>query len=519
MTIPLPSSLERGSLIGKQGTYLKRLEEKYEVRINFPRDGRKGGDDDETPRNNGASSNEITIRGGKKGAADAKGELVALIAYEQENGNVVTFTVSVKALPRILGKAGSQVNQIKEDTGVQSVDVDQQGDEATTATVTLRGTKSGTKKAREAIEAIAKEVDNEARFTIQIPREYHTTLIGSGGSSIRELIVKAGGPTDARLSGNTVRFPRQGDASQADNVVITAPKAVAEKIRTALEKEVESLKSRIVYGVAVPQSQHASIIGKGASAVQELQRKHGVKVTMPSWNEYAQAGEITNPEDVKDAPASDVIKIVGPREAAIAAAADLSVCLSLSRNLAESPLTPSPPRAIPIEQKGRPASSTASRTISIPTKYHAKIAQGGRFFRSLPSGTRVTHEGQKPPSSKAGARKPPASASASASGTSTPTARIDDDTPASGEEQQQQEVEFQLVALYSDSEGDEDESEESSIPWVINSTSEEDAQRVLEEIEKALEQARRASHVGWVTVPRGLSEFYDLRLCARLPSA
>lgn len=254
---------------------------------------------------------------------------MALIAYEQENGNVVTFTVSVKALPRILGKAGSQVNQIKEDTGVQSVDVDQQGDEATSATVTLRGTKSGTKKAREAIEAIAKEVDNEARFTIQIPREYHTTLIGSGGSSIRELIAKAGGPTDSRLSGNTVRFPRQGDG--ADNVTITAPKAVAEKIRAALEKEVESLKSRIVFGVAVPQSQHASIIGKGASAVQELQRKHGVKITMPSWNEYAQAGEISNPEDVKDVAESDIIKVVGPREAAVAAAADLSVRFASSR--------------------------------------------------------------------------------------------------------------------------------------------------------------------------------------------
>lgn len=185
LTIPLPASLERGSLIGKQGTYLKRLEDKYEVRINFPRDGRKGGnaDDDDSPRPSASNSNEITIRGPKKGADAAKGELVALIAYEQENGNVVTFTVSTKALPRILGKGGASINQIKDDTGVASVDVDQENDDSPTSTITVRGTKSATKKAQDAILAIAKEVDSEARFTVNVPKEYHTTLIGAGGSS------------------------------------------------------------------------------------------------------------------------------------------------------------------------------------------------------------------------------------------------------------------------------------------------------------------------------------------------
>lgn len=178
LTILLPSSLERGSLIGKQGTYLKRLETNYSVRINFPKD-RKNSDDADDKSGN---PNEITIRGGKTGAAAAKKELVDLIEYEKENGNVVVFTVSVKSLPRILGKAGAQVIQIKEETNV-SVDVDQADDDAVTATITLRGTKAGTASAKSMILAIAKEVDDEARLTIEIPRTFHTTLIGSGGSS------------------------------------------------------------------------------------------------------------------------------------------------------------------------------------------------------------------------------------------------------------------------------------------------------------------------------------------------
>jgi polyribonucleotide nucleotidyltransferase len=125
----------------------------------------------------------IVIRGPSKGAQAAKGELVDLISYEKEHGNTISFSVPVKALPRILGRGGSQVNQIKDDTGVASVDVDQESPEAEEATISLRGTKTSIKNARAEIEKIAKEVSNEARIEMEIPKEYHTTLIGSGGSS------------------------------------------------------------------------------------------------------------------------------------------------------------------------------------------------------------------------------------------------------------------------------------------------------------------------------------------------
>ncbi|GJN91319.1 hypothetical protein Rhopal_004339-T1 [Rhodotorula paludigena] len=472
LTIPLPASLDRGSLIGKQGTYLKRLEERHEVRINFPRGGGKGED---APASTGPQ--EITIRGPSKGAKAAQGELVALIEYEKEHGNVVAFDVPVKALPRILGRGGSQVNQIKDDTGVASLDVDQASPEATTATVTLRGTKSALKKAREAVEKIAQEVQDELRLELDVPREYHTTLIGSGGSSIRDLIARCGGPTDTRASGNTVRFPRQGDGK--DTVVITAPSAVANKIRAALEAEVASLASRVVWGVAVPSSAHAAVIGKGAQALQDLQRKHGVKVVMPGWNEYAQVGEPENQADLAEANERDIVKVVGPKEAALAAATDLQAVK---------------PRGGAASGASTPAAHSVE--IAVPTKLHAQVAQGGRFFRSLPSGTRVSHRGVKPPSSALKAKKPPAPA---AKGSSASAARIDDD---GAEASNVDELVFQLVSLH-ESNGDGADGDE-SIPWVVESRTAEDAESVADEIRKNLAKAEAASHVAWITVPRGL---------------
>lgn len=481
LTIPLAASLDRGSLIGKQGAFLKRLEDRYDVRINFPR-GNKGDD------SAGATPQEISIRGPSKGAKAAQGELVALIEYEKEHGNVSTFSVPVKALPRILGRGGSQVNQIKDETGVASLDVDQENQESTSATITLRGTKSAIKKAREAVEKIADEVQNELRLELDIPREFHTTLIGSGGSSIRDLIARCGGPTDARASGNTVRFPRQGDGK--DTVTITAPSAVAEKIRAALEREVELLKSRVVWGVVVPHQAHAAVIGKGAQALQDLQRKHGVKVVMPGWNDYASAGEPENQDDLAEADARDLVKVIGPKDAALAAATDLQAVKPRGGAGGSGASTPGGAAAHSVE-------------VAVPKKLHAQVAQGGRFFRSLPSGTRVSHRGIKPPSSALKSKKPPAPSSAPVTNGA---ARIDDDVDASANGASDGEaLEFQLVPLHGDENGDSvDGAADDVIPWVVESRTQEDAESVADEIRRNLAKAQDASHVGWVTVPRGL---------------
>lgn len=194
---------------------------------------------------------------------------------------------------------------------------------------------------------------------------------------VRDLIVDAGGPSDSRASGLTVRFPRQGEPS--DTVTITAPTAVATKIKAALEKEVAALQSRVVWGVQVHQSHHRTVIGKGASALQELQKKHGIKIIMPGWNEWAATGEVANAEEVKDVAPSDLVKLSGPRDAVIAAAAELkvrclTVCFGSSADVPRIPFRqldlPKPLRSIPSKSQENctpkspkvDASSAPSRT-------------------------------------------------------------------------------------------------------------------------------------------------------------
>jgi predicted PilT family ATPase len=61
------------SLIGQSGKYVIRLEEKYGVKITFPREAAENG---EGKTRESLKPDEVLIKGGKKGVAGAKSEIV-----------------------------------------------------------------------------------------------------------------------------------------------------------------------------------------------------------------------------------------------------------------------------------------------------------------------------------------------------------------------------------------------------------------------------------------------------------
>jgi predicted PilT family ATPase len=61
------------SLIGQSGKYAIRLEDKYAVKITFPRQGAENG---ENKTREPLKQDEVLIKGGKKGVAGAKAELL-----------------------------------------------------------------------------------------------------------------------------------------------------------------------------------------------------------------------------------------------------------------------------------------------------------------------------------------------------------------------------------------------------------------------------------------------------------
>ncbi|ORX50501.1 hypothetical protein DM01DRAFT_1409020 [Hesseltinella vesiculosa] len=80
LQLSVPKQFHR-FLIGPNGRYVKKLEDKYNVFVKFPKGSVVNGDDSPIPGNN---PNTITIRGRKKDATAAKDELNELYEYEKE---------------------------------------------------------------------------------------------------------------------------------------------------------------------------------------------------------------------------------------------------------------------------------------------------------------------------------------------------------------------------------------------------------------------------------------------------
>jgi hypothetical protein len=80
LSLKVPKEFHR-FLIGPSGRYVKKLEDKYNVFIKFPKSGNRG---DESPSGAPTNPNEITVRGGKKDAQSAKEELMELYEYEKD---------------------------------------------------------------------------------------------------------------------------------------------------------------------------------------------------------------------------------------------------------------------------------------------------------------------------------------------------------------------------------------------------------------------------------------------------
>ncbi|KAJ1769655.1 hypothetical protein IW140_005038 [Coemansia sp. RSA 1813] len=291
-TVTVPAAIHK-SLIGTGGRYVKKLEDKYAVRIQFPSARRDAGDDSPA-----LSADEIRIRGGRKGVEGAKAELLELAAYEAEHNHTVRFTVPAECLPHVVGRAGANINEIKDDSNTR-INFGDALDGRVEATVV--GTRAGVRLAREAIEAVVAEHEAQVDVVVQVPVRHHRFLIGSQGSRVRELVQSAGGNPDATTGASAcrVQFPRASENS--DSIRIRGDRSIVEAVRERLEQLVAERERMTTVAVSIPISQHAFVIGRGGAHLKQLQDEHSVEIHFRSRgpSRVEPSSEGTDPSTVR----------------------------------------------------------------------------------------------------------------------------------------------------------------------------------------------------------------------------
>ncbi|KAK7053480.1 hypothetical protein VNI00_004106 [Paramarasmius palmivorus] len=438
------------SLIGQNGKYVIRLEEKYGVKITFPR---QASDNGEGKTREPLKLDEVLLKGGKKGVAQAKSEILEAVEFEKESNNVLKFTVPTRSVARILGRGGASINEIKDATEAQ-IDIDKTDDGAVT-NVTVRGTKKAISAAKAAILAIAEQVTEEVTVTVKVESKFHRSLIGAGGQGLKDLVSKCGGPTDSRQLASLIRFPRQGEGETSDEVRLRGEPKLVSKLQSELEKIVAELRDRVVLGVDIPAVHHRALIGRNGQHLTDLQKRTDTQVQFPGSRSYNQAGEPENAAELAEVEPTNLVKVSGTR----------SACEKAIEELKGSIKTAAP--------------EAVTDTISVPLRFHHAISQQGNFFRNLRSfGVQVDQSVQPEKPSV-----PPKPASDNTN------ARIDAD-----DEEGTPEIEWVVTENYKDA-------EEGDSVWTLKARDQAGLERAKKLTEDAIEHAKRMSYVGFLTLP------------------
>lgn len=190
-TIKVKNQFHR-DLVGKDGNQVKKLQERYRVRITFPRANKSPSPDDQSladgeteavpkARRSTQAPDEVSIRGPRRGADGAREELLSLYQYVQDNSHTSTVPVARALLPSLIGQGGRDITSLRMNTGAQ-IDVPRDlEDSSGRVNIKIKGTKSQVENARTHIQQKSKVFDDSVSRTLNVERKYHQSLLGRGG--------------------------------------------------------------------------------------------------------------------------------------------------------------------------------------------------------------------------------------------------------------------------------------------------------------------------------------------------
>lgn len=186
----IPSQYHR-DLIGPQGSQVNRLQERYGVRVNFPKsnkvadDGASEAGDSNAGRRPTQLPNEVLIKGPTRGADACRDELLSLLQYVKDNSFTATVSVAQNQLPSLIGAGGKEMESMRLETGAQ-IDVPNAKEAASPtgrAEIRIKGSKKAVEDAKKLIDEKAKIFDNTVTRSLDVDRRHHRLIIGPQGES------------------------------------------------------------------------------------------------------------------------------------------------------------------------------------------------------------------------------------------------------------------------------------------------------------------------------------------------
>ena len=182
-------------LIGAQGAQIQKLQTRYKVQIHFPKTGRSPRDDQSTADGFSEAgrrgrreqeADEVVVKGPKKGADDARDEILSLLQYIQDNSFTAIVVVQQSQIPSLIGQRGRDMDELRQITGAK-IDVpnsrDSRDPSGGKVEIQIKGSKPQVAQAKKLLEEKKTVFDQSVSRTLEVDKKHHRALIGPQGRS------------------------------------------------------------------------------------------------------------------------------------------------------------------------------------------------------------------------------------------------------------------------------------------------------------------------------------------------
>jgi len=189
-------------------------------------------------------------------------DLLARLTFVDVKGNPQYFR-------HLIGRDGSTIGKIKQETGVQ---ITMPPNDGISDLIRIEGPPAGVQQAKLAIEAILKKLADSKSLDIIVEQRFHSQLIGAKGANIKEIIEKFGGIS--------INFPDSGKVS--DIITVRGDKKNVDAFEKFIKGEVKKfIESSFVLEVPLSTPFVKHIIGRGGSTLNQIKVETDTRINIP----------------------------------------------------------------------------------------------------------------------------------------------------------------------------------------------------------------------------------------------
>jgi len=280
-------------LIGRSGLNIKKIRESTGARIIFPSD---------SEANNAKERDIITIVGREEAVKKAREYLETRIKDLDSNVEL-EMHVDPKHHRHFVARRGEMLQEISQQYGGVTVSFPRSGVDSDR--VVLKGAKECVEAAKQRIEEIVSDLEQQITLDCVIPQKHHRTIMGSKGSRVQEITkdfdVKIKFPEKLVENAEPVADHVNGQSPAPDAGSDGAPKPCDIIRITGRQDRCEAAKAAlialipVVVEVPVPYDLHRFIIGAKGKDVREMMTTFDVNIKVPSAEQQCDIIQISGP--------------------------------------------------------------------------------------------------------------------------------------------------------------------------------------------------------------------------------